>query len=68
MALSALYWTLDDLAAKSAVPRITVARFQSANDSKPVPEHHIKAMQDAFERAGVQFSRKGALLVVAVPQ
>lgn len=68
MALAALHWTLDKLSQESGVPRIAVARFQSANHTKPVNQEHVDAMQQAFERAGVQFSRKSARLIVSVPE
>lgn len=64
MALAALRWTLDELAANSGVSRITVARFQSGKGASAAS---IAAMQSAMEAAGVLFEQKSSRLVVSVP-
>ena len=65
MALAALRWTLDELAASSGVPRITVARYQTG---KPVAAASVSAMKIAFKLAGVKFDRRSARLIVSVPE
>ena len=66
MALAALRWTLDELAARSGVARITVARFHQPE--KSVSKESISAMQDAMEKAGAKFEQKSARLIVSVPE
>lgn len=65
MARAALRWSWADLATKSGVNRITVSRFEKGDK---VSDKSLDAMQSAMEAAGVQFSRKGALLVVSVQE
>ena len=64
MALAALRWTLDELAARSGVPRITVARFQSG---KPVAAESVENIRKAMAEAGIIFERRADRQIVSVP-
>lgn len=56
MALGALKWSLDDLAAASGVGRATVARFLGGTAVKP---ELVAAMRAVFEANRVRFIDKG---------
>ena len=64
MGRAGLEWNARRLADKAGLGSATVARFELG---QPVAAETITKMQTAMEEAGVQFSRKGALLVVSVP-
>lgn len=65
MARAALGWTLDDLASASGVSRRTVARFEAGASVLPP---RVRAMQVAFERAGLLFIESGTLAGGVVPR
>jgi len=64
MARAALGWTLDDLAAASAVSRRTVARYEAGEAVLPP---RIEQLRHAFEDAGVSFIDTGPLTGGVVP-
>jgi transcriptional regulator with XRE-family HTH domain len=59
MARAALRWSGKDLADKAGIGSATVARFELGEAIHP---DSLKAMQDAFDRAGVEFIPAGATI------
>ncbi len=64
MGRAALEWNAKRLADEAGLGTATVARFELG---ETVAADTIVKLQSAMEAAGVQFSRKGTFLVVAVP-
>lgn len=58
MARAALKWSFEDLAEKSGVSRMTIARFESG---KKVSQTNVDAMRQAMESARVKFVEEGPL-------
>lgn len=57
MARAALGWSLDELAARSAVNRWTILRFEGgASDARPTNRNKLR---NALEAAGVRFIMSG---------
>jgi transcriptional regulator with XRE-family HTH domain len=54
MARYALNWTLDDIAERAGVGRITVHRLET--ESHTAQRHTQRAVRAAYERAGLIFS------------
>ncbi|MBW8296189.1 helix-turn-helix domain-containing protein [Sphingopyxis sp.] len=65
MARVGLKWTTDDLAAKAAVGRMTVARFERGDS---VAGSSVDKMRAALEVAGADFTRKSGKVGVVVPE
>lgn len=65
MARVALKWTTDDLAAKAAVGRMTVARFERGDS---VAAESVAKMQKALADAGADFSHRAGRVGVSVPE
>lgn len=65
MARAALNWSAVDLAKHSGLGYATVARFESGHT---LADSSVKAIQAAFEAAGVVFGADGARVSVSVPK
>ena len=65
MARAALKWSLTDLSLAAKVGRATAARFELGEQ---VNDSSIATMRQAFEHAGVQFTRRASRIGVSVPE
>jgi transcriptional regulator with XRE-family HTH domain len=60
MARAALRWTLEDVALRAGVNRMTVSRFE-IEQGTPIPVT-LAAIRQAFEQAGIEFIPSGVRL------
>ena len=58
MARAALAWGMKDLAERSGVSATTIDRFENGRAS-PIPAN-LKALRQAFEAAGIEFTNGDA--------
>ena len=58
MARAALAWGMKDLAERSGVSATTIDRFENGR-AAPIPAN-LKALRQAFEAAGIEFSNGDA--------
>lgn len=65
MARAALNWTIDALAQRASVGRMTVMRLEAGNS---VSASTAAKIQAAFETAGATFSANGDRVSVSVPK
>ena len=65
MARAALNWTIDALAQRAAVGRMTIMRLEAGN---PVSVGTVAKVQAAFEAAGAIFSAADDRVSVSVPK
>ena len=66
MARAALAWGMKDLAERSGVSATTIDRFENGR-AAPIPAN-LKALRQAFEAAGIEFSNRDAPGVKLYPR